>query len=496
MINCYYLDRNSSFDPATSQLTTGEINVKSNSFSGLVPLNSFIGNNLTYCLEFDGNMILPKENCTKNENVCIESKTYKFSSIFSKSPVSDFCINNNTIVISSDATLSVYDFSENTPIFKNSFKFTDSSRKTYKCLNIVLLSDNFSLICSGVYSSSSSIAIYYIISGSIKGDIFEVFQINYEPRWLTVSQEAKNFVYLYEGVGLYVFQLLLNSTFYLINYYSTASLGTLFSPVSAEYYNENWIIIGDKNKGVCLLSSETLIVVFIPPSNSSVIDVLLLKYNILVFTEMGEGYLLDYSGTTILNTFYKLYPTGYIPANIQSGVNEELSLVVYPIYTSDDDGFLRVLNYVTGKIYTDIYVSQFSPYTYFRRVIVVDKGFPIILHDLSADSGTIPLTLLGIRDEIHVFVKSVKREQNSFLKLLAYVGNSEKSYGNVIVEYPIYKEDTDGGSGSEKVYKKWWFWFAIFGSLIIAFGLFGVVCWRFIRKRKNSHSFSTLLIND
>ena len=496
LVNSYYLELNSSFNPASSQLTSGQINVKSNSFSGLVPVNSYVGNNLTYYLEFDAGAIRSKENCTNNENVCIESKNYKFFTISYKSPVSDFCINNNTIVISSDATLSVYDFSEYNPKFKNSFKFTDSSKKTYKCLNIFLLSDNFSLICSGVYSSSSSIAIYYIISGSIKGDIFETFQINYEPKWLTVSQKAENYVYIYEGVGLYVFQLLLNSTFYLVNYYSTASLGILFSPVSAQYYSENLIIIGDKNKGVCFLSSENLIEIFNPPSNSSVIDVLLLENNILVFTETGEGYLLDYSGTSILNTFYKLYPTGYIPANIQSGVNEELSLVVYPIYTSDDNGFLRVLNYVSGEIYTDISVSQFSPYTHFRKIIVMDKGFPVIIHDLSADSATIPLTFLGIRDEIGVFVKSVKREKNGFLRLLAYVGSNEKSYGKVLVEYQKNEDDSNGGSGSEVVYKKWWFWFSIFGSLTLVFAFLGVAYWWYIRKRKNSHSFGNLLIND
>lgn len=496
LINARYIEVNSSFDPSSNQLTSGLINVKTQNFSEIVPSDSFIGNNLTYYLQYDDDLVYPTDNCSNYQYVCIENKNFIISYTSSKLPVSDFCINGDTLITSSEATLSVYNISVGSPEFKYSFRFIDSSKKVYQCLLVFLLSDNNSLICSGVYSSSSSIGIYYIISGSINGTIYEIFQISYQPQWLSVSEKSKKYIYLYEGVGLYYLELLPDKTLYLLNYYSAASLGTQFFPISAEYYNETSILIGDKYKGVCLLYSNSMAQLIELPSNSSVIDLFLMNSYILVLTESGEGYLLDFSATIILNYFHKLYPTGYIPGNMQGSVNEDLSLAVFPIYTSDYMGYLRVLNYITGEIYTDIYISQFGPHTYFRRIIVIDKGFPMIFHDLSTIGGSIPLVLLGIRNEMTAYVKSVDRKESSYLKLVASVGDNFKSFGQVKIEYPKINHDNSDGSGSSKIYEKWWFWLIISIGIIGIITTIGLVYWCVIRKKKQNASFSHLIIND
>lgn len=478
--NAQYLVQNQDFDPNSNRLTSGSIDLRNDDFIGIVPENSFIGNNITFSVIIDEKYVNPSNNCERFKDFCVETKYFDLFSIPTDLPISDFSIVQDTLMTSSGAYINIYDISNTNPVLQNSFKVIDSQNRIFQCLKIILLSDLSNFICSGVYSSSSGLGMYYILLVTTSGEILSEFQIYYQVEWLMVSEKDFIYLYIYEGVGLY--HILLNKSIELIAYYSSSTFQVPFSPVSAEYFNASATIIGEKTLGICLIMDNQLFPLMSPPFNSVLTDFFILNDSVLILTESAEGYLISLNDSSIIRHFYKLYPTGYIPFNMQSAINYELGLVIYPIYTSDNSGFLRVLKYETGQIFTDIYINSFQPYSFFRRILIKNDKQILIFHDLAVKDGSVTVQVLGIREEIRVYLKSKDRDDNRILQLSGSVGGKSLQFSQVLLRYESGFDDSS--SSSEELSHEWWVWFLVALAVLAGIGIVAVVlvCWW--RRRK------------
>jgi hypothetical protein len=463
--------------------------LNNHNFAAVIPQNSFIGNNVSFTLKIDGKTLKPSNDCSKVKEYCVEQKYLKLSSLKSDLSISDFFINEEVLITSVGPMINFYNRSTLTEL--KSFKVMDSFKRIFQCLNLVLLSSN-SVVCASVYSSSG-LAMYYILLISSDGLVQDSYQIYYQAHWLMVSETKEVHVYVYDGFGLYCFKEV-NEKIEFINYYSSASFGTAFYPVSAEYYNESAVIIGDKSLGVCLIIQGQLVQLVSNPYNSSLTDFFLLNSTVLMLTDLGEGYMVSLESLSILKHYYKLYPSGYIPGNMQSALSTRLNLLTYPIYTDENSGFLRVLNYETGQIYTDIYISSFKPYSFFRRIVLIEDPLPKIYHDLAVLGGSVTLQVLVIRAEIKVFLKSLEKN-DGVLRLSAWVGENSLEFPEVLLKYPS-SDSESSDSSSSNIASEWWFWVALCGGLLLVISIvLGVIFLLKRLKTRKSSGSEPLVIN-
>ena len=490
--NTDYLVQNPDFEPNSNRLTSGNIDLRNDDFTGTVPENSFIGNNITYSVIIDEKYVNPSNNCERFQDFCVEKKYFDLFSIPTDLPISDFSIAHDILMTSSGAFIKIYDISETFPKLIKSFKVIDSQNRIFQCLNIILLSDLSNFICSGVYSSTSGLGMYYILLVTLSGEVLSEFQIYYQVEWLMVSENDFTYLYLYEGAGLY--HISLNTTIELIAYYTSSTFQVPFFPVSAEYFNSSATIVGEKTLGICLIMDSQLFPLINPPFNSTLTDLFILNDTAMILTESAEGYLISLSNSSIIRHFYKLYPTGYIPINMQSAINSELGLVIYPIYTNDNNGFLRVLKYETGQIFTDIYINSFQPYSFFRRILIQNNKNVLVYHDLAVKDGSVTVQVLGIREEIKVYLKAKERNNNRILQLSGSVGGKSLQFSQVVLKYESGSDDSS--SSSEEISHEWWVWLLVALAAVAGAGIAAVVlaCW-WRRRRASKMKGEQLVIN-
>ena len=484
--NTQYLQQNSSFDVASSELTNGIINLLSQNFSAAVPLNAFKGNNITYALTLNGTLFLPSTNCLESQVVCIESKISTLSTISPGFIVYDIWLGNNILVLSVDTKIQVYTVINSIPSLISTISFAGCfTYPSVTCLFLAILSDGNTLICGSMATTASGIAEYFIFVGDLAGSVSDIFQISYEPEWMTVSQINGVHVYLYEGIGIYVFQILLGKIT-MVSYITTASLQVELQPITAEYFNSTMILVGDSSLGAVLVSSDgkkASTYIKIPAEYSTLMNLYTLQDSVIMLFYPGDGCKISTSNFSVVQNYYKLYSNGYIPGSMQGALDETENLLIYPVYHQPSTGYLRVLNLLTGDIYTELFITNSGPSQYYRRVLSGGNG--IIYHDLSIGSNGLGLSTLKIREYVTVYLGMNKKEANTTMQLMGISGNYSLGIGSVEVWFEKNKSSNGGSSDNSELIGKWWFWVTI-AAVIGAIAISGLVIYRKLRKSRMS----------
>jgi hypothetical protein len=90
--------------------------------------------------------------------------------------------------------------------------------------------------------------------------------------------------------------------------------------------------------------------------------------------------------------------------------------------------------------------------------------------------------VLGIREEIRVYLKSKDRDDNRILQLSGSVGGKSLQFSQVLLRYESGFDDSS--SSSEELSHEWWVWFLVALAVLAGIGIVAVVlvCWW--RRRK------------
>ena len=481
--NSQYIEQNPDFNNTQSPLTSGTIDVRVSNFSAIVPLNAFTGNNITYSLLVDNTMILPSVLCENVIDICIENKLYEVSAFSQGVFTYDFWLNDDIIITSIDENIYILNISSDfIPVFYSKIDFSNSFQyQSINCMNIDVFIDNNTIVCAaiGYYNS-----VYYnfIFTGTFFGEVYSYYNISYAPVWMSISQIG-SFVYLYEGVGLYIFIIQDNKLQYQA-YYTEAYFQQPFNPVSAEYYNESTILIGDLYMGAIYLKENSLYQWIPIPKNGTLASLYTLSTSIIMLFSSGDGYQISTLNFTILQHFYKLYPEGNIPSNMKGAVNETQGILIYPIYKQPNPGYIRVVNITSGYIITDFFITPYAATKNFGRIALSAQNPSIFYHDLSAGTKGIALHTVKIRNELSAYIIKVKKEQNSSLQLTGIVGKVTLELDAVEVVYQRPSHSNNNGS-SDNIYDRWWFWIIILGSFAL-FVVIGIIIYRKIKSRNQS----------
>lgn len=480
--NSFFISKNPNFDPNSSSLTSGIINLKLHNFEAPIPTTAFEGNNITYTLLYDDKVIPVSPNCTTFKKVCVESSIEEIFVSPSNSYVYDFAIVGDVLLASVDMSMQIFNINNTVPEYQKSFKFTGFSQYHFRCLNLIFMKDKTNLICAGS-ASEGNIASYFIISANISGFVYDMHEIYYPSQWTEIKElNNTTFIYLYESVGIYVYEIIEGQVLNKLNYYTGATFNQSFNPVSANYFNETAILVADQYLGLVLIIDNQLYPFINPPSNSLLVDTYLREDSIIVFMSGGDGYLISTTNKTILQHYLKLYPTGYLPFNMGSDINEQLGLIIYPIYTLDHTGYMRVTDLATGEIYTDIFISSVGPAKYFRRILIRNEGFPVIYHDLTTNGKGLPLHTVLMRKDMNVYLSKLEQNGNSTIRLLGIAGNNTSVMDPVELLYK--RKSSDNGDDSKDLVEKWWFWLIMAVIIVVVLGAIAFGVYRIMKKRK------------
>jgi hypothetical protein len=483
VLNPYYIEQNPDFKMNDSLVTNGIINVTLQNFSAPMPMDAFKGNNIIYQVLVDGNLVNTSSLCDFTVDICIESKIYKKKTYLDDSIVYDFWVEADKIILASNLMLDIYAYNGTCLNLIQNINLTDYFDEYFSgyyfiCTSIVMLSDETTIIlaCTFYYA----VPLYYIVSGNAD-KINSVYQIWYPVKWMSVSENTRVYIYLYEGAGLYVLEYI-NKKIEFVSYYTNATLQTPFFPISAEYYNSTTILVVDRDNGLLLLSNNSISPYI--SFNSSISNYFLLSDSVIVLTTGGDGYRIRLNDSIILQQYYKLYPQGYIPSNMKAGISQALGILVYPIYNVPSSGYLRVLNYTTGFIYSDYLITNYGPDSSFRRVYVNDTGE--IYHDLSVAGHGLPLQVLGIRNEPNIYIRSTLSNKNSSLNVVGVSGYNMMNLSQVLIVYPGFPSAKKATSSN--IWEVWWFWVLVLGCTFVFFMFFYMFVIKKTRKRRNLSS--------
>ena len=158
-----------------------------------------------------------------------------------------------------------------------------------------------------------------------------------------------------------------------------------FNPISAEYYNESTILVGDLYMGAVFIQQNTLYQYISIPSNGLLSRLYSLNTSIIMLLSSGDGYQVSTLNFTILQHYYTLYPNSNIPSNFKGAINENEGILIYPIYLqSSHIGYIRVVNVTSGYIITDFFITL-DPATMLpsRKIALSIVNPYVFFHDLS-----------------------------------------------------------------------------------------------------------------
>lgn len=439
LYNTEFLKQSPNFFLNSSLLTSGAIDLQNQNFSTTVPLYAFEGNNITYSLQVNKTIISPQAICNSLESVCIEGKTFEIFTSSSGNSVYDYWLGNEYIFVSVDQSIEVYSLSGVVPKYNYTIDYSKHLVYSYvNCMNLEVVNENV-VICAST-AILNGVAEYFLFVGDLYGNVSDVFALSYQAQWMSTSQSDKTFVYAYDGVGLYEFQLA-ESKLLILNYVTPDLLGRSFYPVYAQYFNSTTIIIGDSLLGAVFLTGNVLSpYVPVPSGYTSLVNLYSMNESVIMLFASGEGCQVAKTSLSVLQRYPKLYQNGNIPYNMQGALSGDL--LVFPIYKQPNTGFLRILNITTGEIFTDMYITPGGPSAYFRRITIGKNG--VIYHDLSKGTTGLALHAINIRKNPMVYLLHQENLYNATMALVASTGNYSISIGNTELWYEKTKEKKSG----------------------------------------------------
>ena len=485
--NNQYLESNPDFQITKSPLTSGTIDVTTSNFSAIVPVDALLGNNIKYYLLIDNNLILRSDYCLDASSICIENKLFTISD--SEYFTYDFLLNDNIMLATSNNNISIFNISADfVPIYYSAISFSNFFQNpNTNFIFIDVFIDNYTLISVATWSQAKHYALF---TGTFFGEVLSSFNISYTPLWMKISQIG-SFVYLYDSIGLYVF-IVENNILQYQTYYTDATFNVSFNPISAEYYNESTILIGDMNMGAVFIQQNTLYQYIPIPNNGELAGLYKLSTSIIMLLSSGDGYQISTLNFTILQHYYSLSAVHTIPSNFQGAINEKEGIIIYPIYLSySDTGHIRVANITSGYIIADYEIIRGSESNrnFWRIAFSITNPY-IFYHDLFDVERVYTIM---IRNQISVYIhKESDKKSNSVLQLIGITNGKELKLNPVEIIY--YDKPSDGsknGTSDNNIYDKWWFWVIVAGS----FMLLVVIGMAIYKKRKSICHSNKLMIH-
>lgn len=519
-----FIQSNPSFDPISSNLTSGDIDLATSNFAEALPLNAFKGNNIDFAFQINNtanNIVSATESCSNTKaEFCLENKTYEFYET-SKS-FYDFDISGDYFIGTDGTSAYLYTLNDTSLIEVTSI-FINSG---VECMNIKFLPNapTFVISCTNNTDFNNFITVIDPMDGQCSSNNITV---GYATQFMKTYKSSSTvfMLYHYEGTTLSIYSISLTGSevscvcaFKLIKHVTQNTLGvSSFNLVDIGFWRSTMFILVEQslgllyvnNKTVGLKPTFTLSFTFFPSSNvvsvsSSQIassSFLSDKQTVLLIMNSADVYKVSLGNMAVITHYPKIMQGGLVPVNKIAAVYEDLSLLVYPVFVQLEAGVLRVLNYSSDPS-SGIYKDRPLNFTYGSnryQKIQFFPSYPAVLahtvnfYNLAEFSG--PAHLLLIRDKPMGYIYKSNGKYNGTLALVGYSKSETEQFTPVSYYYPGSSNpandiaDSTNNYGSD--WNTWYFWtiLGLFSLVLVTSGVSIYVC-----MKKKERAYSSLSI--